>query len=63
MAAEVARAREEDPRCLFAFHKKGGFGDEEIATLVERHRLEWRRRFGTEYLVGGRGIAGSLETF
>ncbi|MHC5053863.1 MAG: ArnT family glycosyltransferase [Planctomycetota bacterium] len=59
MQEEVARAREEDPACLFAFQKKGkGFTDESVPeALRKRHRLDWIRRFGTHYLLGGRGIA------
>jgi len=66
MKEEVALARENDPKCLFAFQKKkkGAFTDREINDLVKRHRLEWTRSFspwtrkaGPHYLVGGRGIA------
>jgi len=67
MKEEVALARENDPKCLFAFQKKkkkGAFTDREIKDLVKRHRLEWTRSFspwtrkaGPHYLVGGRGIA------
>ena len=64
MKEEVALARENDPKCLFAFQKKGAFTEREITELVKRHRLEWTRSFspwtraaGPHYLVGGRGIA------
>jgi hypothetical protein len=58
MAAEVARARREDPECLFAFNKKAGaFSQSEIERLKARHRLDWTRSFGPHYLLGGRGIA------
>ena len=58
MATEVERARQEDPECLFVFHKKNGeFAPEEEEKLKKKHRLDWTRRFGEKYLVGGRGLA------
>lgn len=57
MKEEVERARADDAMCLFAFRRKhGGFKDEEVETLTGLHGLEWTRRFGKHYLVGGRGI-------
>ena len=64
MREEVEKAREADPRCLFAFDRGGGeFTHEEIEKVKRHHRLDWTRRFGKRYLVGGRGLGGSLETF
>jgi len=63
MLREVARARVEDPWCLFAFQKKGGFALEEVNALKVRHGLTWARQFGPDYLVGGRREAEGSDTF
>ena len=61
MRKEVERARREDSECLFAFRKKReALTDEEMRMLARKHRLEWTRRFGERYLVGGRGLAPGL---
>ena len=57
MMEEVTKARNEDPECLFAFHKeKEAFNPNEVEKLANQHRLEWTRQFGDYYLVGGRGL-------
>lgn len=61
MLEEHARAREEDPSCLFVFRHPRRFRSADIEWLTERHQLEWTRRFGKRYLLGGRGIEMPAE--
>jgi hypothetical protein len=66
MLSEVERVRASDPECLFVFRKKredAPFSAEEAESLRSENRLEWTRRFGERYLVGGRGVLPGEEIF
>jgi hypothetical protein len=62
MAREVARAREAPTPGLFVFFDKAKvIPDSEAARLRKAHSLDWMRRFGPHYLLGGRGVAEEPE--
>ncbi|MHC4248219.1 MAG: ArnT family glycosyltransferase [Planctomycetota bacterium] len=58
MAREAASAREAPTAGLFVFFdKRKVIPDHEAERLRKAHALDWMRRFGPHYLLGGRGIA------